>query len=39
MQRRRLGRTGLMVSEISLGTVELGLDYGIRSAGDDARPE
>ncbi len=39
MKRRRLGRTGLMVSEISLGTVELGLDYGIRPAGDDARPE
>ena len=26
MQKRRLGRTGLMVSEISLGTVEIGLD-------------
>jgi 1-deoxyxylulose-5-phosphate synthase len=39
MKRRRLGRTGLMVSEISLGTVELGLDYGIRPVGQDARPE
>lgn len=29
MRRRRLGRTGLEVSEISLGTVELGLRYGI----------
>ena len=26
---RRLGRTGLQVSEIGLGTVELGLEYGI----------
>jgi len=39
MKKRRLGRTGLMVSEISLGTVELGLDYGIRPVGDDARPD
>jgi aryl-alcohol dehydrogenase-like predicted oxidoreductase len=38
MKKRRLGRTGFMVSEISLGTVELGLDYGIRPVGDDARP-
>ena len=29
MRTRVLGRTGLLVSEISLGTVELGLDYGI----------
>jgi len=39
MQRRRLGRTNLMISEISLGTVELGLDYGIRPTGADARPD
>jgi len=39
MKRRRLGRTGLMVSEISLGTVELGLDYGIDAAGGGARPD
>ncbi|MBM3776552.1 MAG: aldo/keto reductase [Acidobacteria bacterium] len=39
MKRRRLGRTNLQVSEISLGTVELGLDYGIRPAGEDARPD
>ncbi len=39
MKRRRLGRTGLMVSEISLGTVELGLDYGIDAASGGARPE
>lgn len=35
MQRRRLGRTGCMVSEISLGTVELGLAYGFASAKPD----
>lgn len=29
MELRRLGRTGLKVSEIGLGTVELGLEYGI----------
>lgn len=29
MQYRTLGRTGLQVSEISLGTVQLGLPYGI----------
>lgn len=34
MNRRLLGKTGLTVSEIALGTVELGLDYGI---GPDAR--
>jgi aryl-alcohol dehydrogenase-like predicted oxidoreductase len=35
MKRRRLGRTGCMVSEISLGTVELGLAYGIAAAKPD----
>lgn len=39
MRRRRLGRTGLTVSEISLGTVELGLEYGIGSAGERLRPD
>lgn len=34
MKLRPFGNTGLAVSEISLGTVELGLDYGI---GPDAR--
>jgi len=29
LKRRRLGRTNLEVSEISLGTVEIGLDYGL----------
>lgn len=37
MRRRRLGRSGLDVSEISLGTVELGMDYGIAAPGY-ARP-
>ena len=37
LRRRRLGRTSLQVSEIALGTVELGLDYGIPS-GDHVRP-
>jgi aryl-alcohol dehydrogenase-like predicted oxidoreductase len=35
---RRLGRTGLMVSAISLGTVELGMNYGIPTAGEHLRP-
>src|SRR5262245_8317209 len=33
MRRRKLGRTGLEVSEISLGTVEIGMDYGIGAGG------
>jgi len=33
MKRHLLGRTNLEVSELALGTVELGLDYGIGSAG------
>ena len=37
--QRALGRTGLMVSEIALGTVELGLDYGIPAPGAYGRPE
>lgn len=38
MKQRLLGRTGLAVSEIGLGTVELGLDYGIGSAHGAVRP-
>jgi len=38
MNYRRLGRTGLEVSEIGLGTVELGLDYGVPVAGEHLRP-
>jgi aryl-alcohol dehydrogenase-like predicted oxidoreductase len=37
--QRRLGRTGIPVAEISLGTVELGMDYGIAVAGERLRPE
>jgi aryl-alcohol dehydrogenase-like predicted oxidoreductase len=39
MRRRILGRTGLPVSEISLGTVELGLDYGIAAPGETLKPD
>jgi aryl-alcohol dehydrogenase-like predicted oxidoreductase len=38
MRFRTLGRTGLRVSEISLGTVEIGLDYGIARNGQAERP-
>ena len=38
MNYRRLGRTNLQVSEISLGTVELGTDYGIPVRGDHLQP-
>ncbi len=38
MRYRCLGRTLLQVSEIGLGTVELGLDYGIPVAGEHLRP-
>jgi aryl-alcohol dehydrogenase-like predicted oxidoreductase len=36
---RRLGRTGFSVSAISLGTVELGLNYGIAENGSASRPD
>lgn len=39
MLRKRLGRTGLEVSQLSLGTVELGLDYGIARDGEQRRPK
>jgi aryl-alcohol dehydrogenase-like predicted oxidoreductase len=35
---RTLGRTGLQVSAFALGTVELGLDYGINAPGHGGRP-
>ncbi len=38
MNFRRLGRTNLQVSTISLGTVEIGMDYGISAAGDAIQP-
>jgi aryl-alcohol dehydrogenase-like predicted oxidoreductase len=39
MNYRILGRTGLRVSEISLGTVSLGADYGLPAPGEFGRPE
>ena len=38
LKKRRLGRTNLEVSEVSLGTVEIGLDYGIPTPGRERRP-
>ncbi|MDQ2742685.1 MAG: aldo/keto reductase [Chloroflexota bacterium] len=39
MQRRRLGRTDLDVSEIGLGALEIGRDWGIRDADFGRPPE
>ncbi len=38
MNLRCLGNTQLLASEIALGTVELGLDYGIPTDGAHLRP-
>lgn len=38
MHYRTLGRTKLAVSPLALGTVELGLDYGINAPGHFGRP-
>lgn len=38
MPMRVLGRTGLTVSALALGTVELGIDYGIAAPGHFGRP-
>jgi aryl-alcohol dehydrogenase-like predicted oxidoreductase len=38
MNYRLLGRTNLTVSALALGTVELGLDYGINAPGHFGRP-
>lgn len=38
MQHRILGRTNLAVSPLALGTVELGMDYGINAPGHFGRP-
>lgn len=38
MRYRTLGKTGLKVSVLALGTVELGLDYGIAAPGAFGRP-
>ena len=39
MNVRPLGRTGLTVSALSLGTVALGVDYGIAAPGEFGRPD
>jgi len=39
MNYRRLGRTGLEVSEIGLGALEIGRDWGIRVREDFGRPD
>ena len=36
---RRFGGTGLIVSDVALGTVEIGLDYGLPGATRGKRPE
>ena len=38
MDYRTLGRTGLNVSALALGTVELGVEYGIPLPGESGRP-
>lgn len=38
MRTRPLGRSGLYVSEIALGTVELGMTYGIAQPGESGPP-
>jgi aryl-alcohol dehydrogenase-like predicted oxidoreductase len=39
MYYRPLGKTGLKISAVSLGTVELGMDYGIRAPGEFGKPQ
>jgi aryl-alcohol dehydrogenase-like predicted oxidoreductase len=39
MQYSSLGNTGLKVSRLALGTVELGLDYGFRNSAHYRKPE
>jgi len=39
MKYRRLGTTGIEVSELTLGTVELGMDYGFRGSEHSRRPD
>lgn len=38
MEFRDLGKTGLKVSELSLGTVEIGMDYGFKGTQHYGRP-
>ncbi len=39
MEYRELGKTGLRTSVIGFGSVELGMDYGIKVPGDGGRPD
>ena len=39
MRYRPLGRTGINVSAVSLGTVSLGVEYGIDAPGEFGRPD
>ena len=39
MEYKTLGRTGLRVSSLALGTVELGIDYGIQAPGHFGQPD
>lgn len=39
MRYKLLGNTGLRISSISLGTAELGLDYGFKNATNGSRPD
>lgn len=39
MRHRQLGRTNLMVSEMALGALEMGRDWGIRISGNYGRPD
>ncbi|HWA96598.1 MAG TPA: aldo/keto reductase [Terracidiphilus sp.] len=38
MKTQQLGRTNLVTSQVGLGAVELGLDYGIKSGGGHRKP-
>lgn len=39
MKYNKLGETGIQVSRLGLGTVELGLDYGINEPGNFGKPD
>jgi len=38
MNSRKLGKTGLLASEASLGTAEIGIDYGFKGSSNYSRP-